>query len=656
MVWMDVFEAEQAPQKGTAEETTRPPLVPSEKNNAVTRRPRTREVMSRYKAAITSPSLPTPTVPRRSASPNSTRTVHTSSSLLSKRAQSAERRRPSTPPSPPSPSTPVHDSSAELHISSRRMMSGRNPEGLWPSTMRSLCVSFQSDTFSLPISRREKPISHASSDHTLRSSANVVHKQAETPAVQRKVTPERKRSPLRGKNVSDQLENSKPMDNSHARLVDQHRWPSRTGGKVSAIALTRSIDLVDKGNKASSLPIPGRGVSPLRRMPSSDGIVKPLQKSASEVSRRLSFDGSGKVEFELYSHDDTSLRLSGPQKLVSSYSGVSSSSSERTSISRTIRSNSLPAAGSRTPSPSKASVLASSHSRGIISPSRTRPANPFPSVSSVASRSNSSSSVLSFIADIKRGKKGMNHIEDVHQLRLLYNRYLQWRYSNARADCALSVQNAIAEKTLYTVWNSTSELWDSVTMKRINVQQLRQELKLNSVLNEQVSFSRQMEYLNDWALLEEDHSNSLSAAIEALEASTLRLPITGGARADVHTVKDAVSSALDVMQAMGSSICSLLSRAEGMNHLISELADLADKERATLDECGDLLASTAAMQVEEDSSIASGRSWEHVCRWGMLEEPALMADAPTFPSSTHHVKSLPVYLATSYTNSDESEK
>ncbi|PRQ47445.1 putative QWRF family protein [Rosa chinensis] len=46
-----------------------------------------------------------------------------------------------------------------------------------------------------------------------------------------------------------------------------------------------------------------------------------------------------------------------------------------------------------------------------------------------------------------------------------------------------------------------------------------------------------------------DYSNSLSGAIEALRASTLRLLVVDGARADVHNVKDAISSTVDVMQA-----------------------------------------------------------------------------------------------------------
>ena len=39
-----------------------------------------------------------------------------------------------------------------------------------------------------------------------------------------------------------------------------------------------------------------------------------------------------------------------------------------------------------------------------------------------------------------------------------------------------------------------------------------------------------MTYLEESALLERDYCNSLVGAIEALRASTLRLPVVGGAR------------------------------------------------------------------------------------------------------------------------------
>ncbi|OIT29921.1 augmin subunit 8 [Nicotiana attenuata] len=169
---MDVYESKLALQKQNST---------LEKNNGNIRRPRTREVSSRYMS-------PTPSAAssgvRRCSSPNVTRTGTTTSTMsLPKRAISAERKRPTTPSSPTSttsrPSTPVQDTSAE-ELLSRKLGGNRLPESLWPSTMRSLSVSFQSDTFSLPVSKREKPVSHALCDRTLRPSSNVVQKQGET--------------------------------------------------------------------------------------------------------------------------------------------------------------------------------------------------------------------------------------------------------------------------------------------------------------------------------------------------------------------------------------------------------------------------------------------------------------------------------------------
>ncbi|KAF2310430.1 hypothetical protein GH714_009992 [Hevea brasiliensis] len=583
---MDVYES----QKRTAVDKPRAPLVPAEGNSnaaATARRPRTREVSSRCKS-------PTPSVSRRCVSPSLSRTLPTTSQVVSKRAKSAERRRPSTPPSTSSPSTPVHDSSVDMQLPSRRLSTGnRLPESLWPSTMRSLSVSFQSDSISIPISKKEKPVSNISSDRTLRSSSNVAHKQAEAPAGSRKPTPQRKRSPLKGKNVRDQSENAKPINGLHTKLIDQHRWASRLGGKVSSNSSNKSVDLTDKTVKALFKPI-GIGLSSLRKMSVHGSNIKPLQKSASDAAKLSCLEDSGRIRSGANSADDDSLQVSGAHKLVSA-----NLSNRMSLVIPAVRSQSLPTHGSCPPSPSRTSV-----SRGVspacarpstppsrgVSPSRTRP-------SGVSSQSNSSTSVLSFIVDFKKGKKGAS-IEEAHQIRLLYNRYLQWRFANARAEAVLYFQKVNSAKTLYNVWKSTLALWESVSSKRINLQQLKLELKLNAVLNDQ------MAYLDDWASLERDHLNSLSGALEDLEATTLRLPVTGGAKADIDSLKVAICSAVDMMQAVGSSICSLLSRSRrkpsiggGMNELVSELAVVAAEEKALLDECEALLASTAALQV-----------------------------------------------------------
>ncbi|CAN4113250.1 unnamed protein product [Withania somnifera] len=574
---MDVYESDIVLKKHSTVETKRAPLIQSDKNNNGnnTRRTRTREVSSRYMS---------PTTPRRCVSPNVTRiggtTTGSSTVTLPKRAISAERKRPTTPslhtssssPSP-SPSTPVHDTSVDELLSRKMIGNNKLPDSLWPSTMRSLSVSFQSDTFSLPVSKREKPAPHALCDRTLRPSSNVVQKQGEISPGSRKATPERRRSPLKG-------ENSRPVDGLNARLVDQHRWPIRVNRKVPSSTMNRSIDLSDMNSKIAPNT---RSVTPSLRRLSLDGYGRPLQKSSSDL-------------LSLVSADDNSLSMQKSRP---------STSSDRTVLGNPVaRSQTVSAPGSRLPSPNKASVVSSSSSRGVSpsriksvpstpsggpSPSRIRPSSPS------RQQSKTATSVLSFIADIKKGKKAANHIEDVHQLRLLYNRYLQWRYANARSDAALHTQKVKTEKTLYNVWRNTSDLWASVIKKRIALQQVKLRLKLFAVLYEQLT------YLDEWASIEGDHTSSLSHAIQDLQACTLRLPITGRAKGDIEGVKQAVCSAVDVMQSMGSSMRFILSRVEGMNCLVLELANVAAQERAMLDECEALLASAAAMQVEEYS-------------------------------------------------------
>ncbi|KAL2502444.1 QWRF motif-containing protein 8 [Forsythia ovata] len=549
-VWMDACESDQALQKLSTEETTRPPLVPADNKN---------EIHSYHQPQLYE---------------------HQRGLYQPKGSAPLDHH---LPPSP-SPSTPVQDTTAEILLASRKIVGNRLPESLWPSTTRNHGVSFQSDILTLPVNKMEKSVSHALSERNLKPSSNIAHRQGETPP-SRKPTPERKRSPLKGKNSVNQSENSRPVDSLHTRLLDQHRWPSRTGGKVSSNILNRSIDITDKNSKTSSSSHSRMGTRPLRRL-SFDGATRPLQKSSSDLLTLVSSDESESLSLNYCSADDSSLLIQKP--------GSSSSFDRTPLLNPAVRSQSLPH-GSRPASPSV--------SRGI-SPARTKTVNPSfsrgPSPAGVRPSSpfrqpQSSTSVLSFIADIKKGKKAANHIEDVHQLRLLYNRQLQWRYANARADAALRVQKVKAEKTLYRVWRTIVDLQDSVIGKRIGIQQLRVKLKLCKVLNNQVAC------LDEWASIETEHTNSLSWAIQDLQASTLRVPITGGARGDIEVVKAAVCSALDVMLAMGSSLCSILSQVEGMNCLVSQLADVAAKQRAMLDECESLMASIVAMQVEEYS-------------------------------------------------------
>lgn len=344
-----------------------------EKNDITNFRSHTRDVGSRYKS-------PTP---RRCPSPNTSRTITKTPIPISTRAVSTERRRPVTPQLPSCPTTPVHDTSVNVQLEARKATIGGKSDSLWPSRMRSLNVSFQSDTFSVSSSKREKRPPQALCDRTLKSSSNVSKKRCATPPASRKGTPERKRSPLKGKNANDQTENL---------------LPSRTSSKVSTINIDPPVKPI------KTFIAPNRNV----RMQ--------LEKSASDpVSVRLlsSNIDSGRLEY------DNLRRMS---KLVSS--------------SLSERSQSLPAVEARRPSPNKPSQI-----RPVSpGPSRIRPSSP------LRQPCNSNKvSVLTFVADIKKGKKVVDQIEDAHYLRLLYNRQIQWRFVNACAEATLKSQNETAK-------------------------------------------------------------------------------------------------------------------------------------------------------------------------------------------------------------------
>lgn len=349
------------------------------------------------------------------------------------------------------------------------------------TSTRSLSVSFQGESFSLPISKTKAATPTSSN-------------------ARKAATPERRRStPVRGKvdGGGDQVENSRPMD--------QHRWPGRTRQSNSSSTsnpLSRSVDC--SGDKKKLI---GNGYGK---------VVRALQQSMRDDGRRASFDGGlslnlGKAELvkaaqrspdansvnnsslpsDLTASDTDSVSSGstsgaqdcagaakgrcGPRSIVVSArfwqetnsrlrrlqdpgSPLSTSPASRMAVpSKVIQSKKFSSDGplssprtmaspirgtARPASPSKLwASTTSSPSRGISSPARVRSAV----ASSINSNSSNPPSILSFSVDIRRGKMGEDRIFDAHTLRILYNRYVQWRFANARADTTFMVQKLDAE-------------------------------------------------------------------------------------------------------------------------------------------------------------------------------------------------------------------
>ncbi|CAH8283253.1 unnamed protein product [Eruca vesicaria subsp. sativa] len=560
---------------GAISSSTDPPRDRPNNNVSGHRRPKGKQVPSRYLSPSPSHSLSlsSSTTTTSSSSSSSSSTILKTSkrypspllpsnpiktpSLLPKRSQSVDRRRPSAAPA-----------TTEMSAATKMLI----------TSTRSLSVSFQGESFSLPVSKK---------------------KEASTPVSHRRSTP-----------VRDQRENSKP--------VDQHRWPgaSRRGkseplsldcggserGKLGSNGsprvsingrLSLDIESRDEGQRRR----PNNGVSCDLTASDTDSVSSGSTNGEISKSRR-SLSRNGLASARFWQETNTRLRRLQDPGCVSSKLGLSkrfssdavlSSLSPRGMASSPVRGG----ASIRSASPSKlwaTTTTSSSPARALSSPSRVRNVVS-DQMNGGYNRKENTSSILSFSADIRRGKIGGDRVVDAHLLRLLYNRYLQWRFVNARAGSALMVQRLNAEKNLWNAWVSISELRHSVTLKRIKLLLLRQKLKLASILK------GQMGYLEEWSLLDRDHSSSLSGATQALKASTLRLPIVGKTVVDIKDLKHAVSSAVDVMQALSSSIFSLTLKVDEMNSVMVETVNVTAKEKVMLERCQGFLSRVAAMQV-----------------------------------------------------------
>lgn len=379
-----------------------------------------------------------------------------------KRSQSVERRRPVTP----------RPNSLDMRIGNGNANGGEvsNAQKMLITSTRSLSVSFQGESFSFQVSKA---------------------KPAPSPISSRKGTPERRKAatPTPAKGAADQAENSRP--------VEQHRWPGRLRQPNS---MSRSVDFTDDRKRLTGS---GVNVNVVRALQNS------MMDNRSSVESTLSCDSTrSDAQCDPPVASDTESVSSGGTSESSGNAGGGGGQAERgprgimvparfwqETNSRLKRQPEPGSPGSKIaglkgpgPAPAQPKLIVAKkfgidspisspkgvvNSRGQLSPIRggvLRPASPSklgissamlspmrglsPSrvrnavggvVGSNLNNLSNTPSILSFAADIRRGKIGENRIVDVHFLRILYNRLLQWRFVNARAESALFAQRLNAE-------------------------------------------------------------------------------------------------------------------------------------------------------------------------------------------------------------------
>ncbi|XP_058089258.1 QWRF motif-containing protein 3 isoform X1 [Magnolia sinica] len=208
--------------------------------------------------------------------------------------------------------------------------------------------------------------------------------------------------------------------------------------------------------------------------------------------------------------------------------------------------------------------------------------------SSSSSSSSSPSSLSSAVA-------GFEAVESVHQLRMLHNRLLQWKFANARADAVNQSRAAQSESSLVNAWSTLSQLQSSVVQKRIQLEKEKLELKLNRVLKSQIKS------LEAWADMERQHISAVSTTKDCIHSVVCRVPLIEGAKADSQPTSMELRHAADLTASINTMISDFTPMATRTVPLLSELAEVVTRERALLEECFELLGVVANLELKERS-------------------------------------------------------
>ncbi|XP_044945798.1 protein ENDOSPERM DEFECTIVE 1-like [Hordeum vulgare subsp. vulgare] len=198
-------------------------------------------------------------------------------------------------------------------------------------------------------------------------------------------------------------------------------------------------------------------------------------------------------------------------------------------------------------------------------------------------------------AAVVGGRKVAGKQEDVHQLRLLNNRYVQYRLLNARAAEAAKAKAAAAENSLFGLAERMAGLRESVSDKRAKAEKIKRDQRLCSIVRAQVP------YLDRWSDVEEDYSSCLTGATSALHNASLRLPIIGGVRANYEEISEVLNSAAQLLEPASPLVRNLLPKVEEVDGVASRLAQIITSERDLIEECGNLLNQAHHMQMREYS-------------------------------------------------------
>ncbi|CAF2071607.1 unnamed protein product [Brassica napus] len=147
--------------------------------------------------------------------------------------------------------------------------------------------------------------------------------------------------------------------------------------------------------------------------------------------------------------------------------------------------------------------------------------------------------------------------ERYHRFRMLHNRLIQLRFINARAEASMANLKVNVEDQLFWVWLRIYKMRKYVVENLIEVQRLRQEIKLSQVL------SLQRPLLNEWSKLDAKNCEALSKLTRKLHALSVRVLLLHGATVvDVVSIHEEMVGAIEVMDEIEDIVIKFLPRAK----------------------------------------------------------------------------------------------
>ncbi|CAH8348639.1 unnamed protein product [Eruca vesicaria subsp. sativa] len=163
-------------------------------------------------------------------------------------------------------------------------------------------------------------------------------------------------------------------------------------------------------------------------------------------------------------------------------------------------------------------------------------------------------SLSSSCDDVRASLSVKGQQADAHCMKLLHNRYLQWRFANASAQVKTQAQKAQAE----------------------------------------------IPYLEQWiTLLEEEYLTSVSETSETLLNASLWLPFDADIKVEYKELAETLDVASKFMEGIVQNIGNFVPKTQEMETLMSELAKVSSSEKASVEDSGVALLNTHSSHIEE---------------------------------------------------------